>query len=233
MAEKWAVVIAGASKGIGAELVQRFRSQGHKVVALARSFEPPGGQAPRPRKGVLEIGCDVAQPESVDQAFATIRQSGLKPGVLINSAGIGIFKPIEELGLDEWRATLDTNLSGAFYLVRQAARMFKARRGGRIIHIGSLADHIGFPESAAYAASKFGLRGLCEVSNNELSQHNVHSTLVSLGAVWTDIWKGRAGFRKQDMLQTHEIAGILYDIASLPLSVRVDAIKIVPKKGVL
>jgi NADP-dependent 3-hydroxy acid dehydrogenase YdfG len=85
---------------------------------------------------------------------------------------------------------LDTNLTGAFLCIAQAMKRMTTQRHGRIVAIGSIADHVAFRENAAYAASKFGLRGLVGVVNEEGKDRGVFATLISPGAVATELLNG-------------------------------------------
>jgi NAD(P)-dependent dehydrogenase (short-subunit alcohol dehydrogenase family) len=153
--------------------------------------------------------------------------------VLVNNAGVSVWKLVEDLSLAEWRSVIDTNLTGAFLCSREAIRRMKRAGGGRIITIGSVADRVALPECGAYGASKYGARGLSEVITEEGKAFRVYGTLLSVGAVATEVWSGRPGFDPRDMLSPDDVGACVVDIAARPLSIRVDEVRVGPPKGVL
>jgi NAD(P)-dependent dehydrogenase (short-subunit alcohol dehydrogenase family) len=225
------VLVTGGARGIGRAVSEAFVANGATVIATSR--RGPKGALHESAHGLVETHLDVVDESSIDSLFAAIEHTYGRLDVLVNNAGVGVFKPITELSLDEWQLTLATNLTGAFLCARAAFSVMKQRGGGRIIHIGSVADTHPLPTGAAYGASKFGLRGLHLVLNEEGKAFGVRSSLVSPGAVATDIWNGRPGFEPSDMLRPEDVAASVLDIARRPLSVRIDEVRLMPPKGIL
>lgn len=211
-------VVIGASRGIGQAIADALEAEGTKVIRASRA---------------LPAKLDVRNELSVQSFFEMIKKEFGAPYLLVNCAGIGIFKPITEISFAEWNDVLGTNLTGSFLCCREGFKLMVANGGGRIINIGSIADHIPLPHNTAYSASKFGLRGLTLSLNEEGKRCNIRVSLVSLGAVATDIWKDRPGFDTSDMLQPAEVAESVVHIATMPLHVRTDEIRILPPKGIL
>lgn len=114
-----------------------------------------------------------------------IKTEGVNIDILINNAGIGLFKKIEEYTNEEWNEIIQINLTVSFILIRKLLPDMKSRRYGRIINIGSDADSIPFPEAGAYCASKYGLRGMTESIRLDLKKTNVNITIISPGRVDT------------------------------------------------
>ena len=113
---------------------------------------------------------------------------GGAPSILINNAGHFVLGPAHQLSPDEFRSSLDVNLLAPFLLARAFLPAMLARGTGHIVSIRSIADHMAFPENAAYSASKYGLRGLHEVLRAELRGTGVHATLISPGPTDTPLW---------------------------------------------
>jgi 3-oxoacyl-[acyl-carrier protein] reductase len=136
---------------------------------------------------------DVKNHEQVGELFQFIdaRFGGLD--VLVNNAGVGVFRPVSEITLDEWRSTIDTNLSGAFYCGREALFRFVTRGGGYIVNINSLAGANAFAGGAAYNASKFGLTGFTEAMMQDVRSDNVRVSTVMPGSVATGFSSMSAG----------------------------------------
>ena len=176
---------------------------------------------------------DVTDEASVTSMFDRAEKALGPITLLVNCSGVGVFAPILELSVQDWRKTIDVNLTGAFICAREAFKRMKAAGGGRIIHMGSVSDHLTLADNAAYAASKHGVRGLTGVLNEEGKPCSVRATLISLGAVYTSFWHSRPEFSPADMLSMDEVAQTIWEIARKPLNVRVDEIRLLPPKGVL
>jgi NADP-dependent 3-hydroxy acid dehydrogenase YdfG len=135
---------------------------------------------------------DVRASTEVAALFDWIDQATGGPDILVNNAGVGIMKSAAELSVEEWRQTIETNLSGAFYCTREALARMKKRGGGYIVNIGSLAGKNAFAGGAAYNASKFGLNGLTEATMLDHRYDNVRVTHIMPGSVDTEFSTGSA-----------------------------------------
>jgi NAD(P)-dependent dehydrogenase (short-subunit alcohol dehydrogenase family) len=215
-----AVLVTGGTHGIGQAVVERLSESGVQVLGAAIDAPPP-----------LQV--DVRSEQSVDDLFQSIEGSGRNISAMVHCAGVGIFKPLSELSLDDWNFVVSTNLTGAFLCTRAAIRHMLPRGGGRIVHIGSVADHTPLPSNGAYGCSKAGLRMLTQIINAEHKLNGIRATLLSLGAVYTDIWKSLPQFSPSDMLSVQDVASIIAGILANPPHVRVDELLVVPPKGIL
>jgi meso-butanediol dehydrogenase/(S,S)-butanediol dehydrogenase/diacetyl reductase len=138
------VVVTGGTSGIGAATAARFREEGCEVTVLART----------PGPGVIR--CDVADREQVDAAFAQVGDLD----VLVNTAGVSVRSPAVDITADQWDQVLATNLSGAFWVARAAARRMLAGAGGVILNTASTNALVGYRYYADYNATKAGLVAL-------------------------------------------------------------------------
>lgn len=223
--EKLTVVVVGASRGIGLATAQYFEAQGWNSLRAARSLSG---------KKANEIKLDVTQQDSIDEMFQNLLKSKTKVNLFVFSAGVGHFGPIEKLSNKAWDECLSVNLTGAFMFLKSAYKYFLSQKSkGRIYIIGSVADHLALKGNAAYAASKFGLRGLVSVMHEEGRSHGISATLLSLGATYTDIWKSRPEFSSKDMLTPKEVAQTIFNLASLPEQVTIPSLVVTPPKGIL
>ena len=225
-------VVTGASKGIGRATAERFAERGATVIAAARSLDGSLDVSDPLQPGVLDVHLDVRREESVDALFDRIERQAGRVDVLVNNAGVGVFKPTDEISADEFRDVLETNVLGAFLCARRAFALMKTH-GGRLLHIGSTADHVPLAGQSAYGASKHALRGLSTSLTEDGKPYRIRSTLVSVGATATPIWDGVPGFSTDDMLAPGDIAETLADVAARPLHVRIDELRVMPPKGVL
>jgi NAD(P)-dependent dehydrogenase (short-subunit alcohol dehydrogenase family) len=217
-------VVVGGTGDIGSAVTARLRSEGLRVVCASNDVE---------RETPEQMRFDVTDEASVASLFERAEQEVGPLSLLVNCSGFGVFTPIEETSLHDWRKTLDVNLTGTFLCAREAFRRMKTRGGGRLIHIGSVSDHLTLPMNGAYAASKHGVRGLTGVLNEEGKPYSIRATLLSLGAVYTSFWRSRPEFSPADMLSVEEVAQSIWEIARKPLNVRVDELRLLPPKGVL
>ncbi|HYL20339.1 MAG TPA: SDR family oxidoreductase [Gemmatimonadales bacterium] len=222
------VVVSGASRGIGLAVAGALHGAGAHVVRLARSLIDTSAD----RR--TDLRCDVADPDAVARAVARVLGELGVPDILVNNAGLFFIKPAEEIEPEEFQRTLTVNLTGAFLLARALLPQMVRRGSGHLVTIGSVSDHVAYSGSAAYAASKYGLRGLHEVLRVELSRTGVRTTLVSPGPVNTDIWDpidpdSKPGFTKRSaMLCAEDVAAATLYAVTQPPRVDVTEIRLMP-----
>jgi NADP-dependent 3-hydroxy acid dehydrogenase YdfG len=226
-------VITGASRGIGRALAVRCARAGARVALLARSAGPLTELAAELGDRAVPIPCDLADPAAVERAAALVRQlDPAGPDLLVNNAGLFHLAAIETTTPGEFRALLDTNLVAPFLLVRALLPAMRARGAATIVTVGSIADRLAFPENAAYAASKFGVRALHEVLRAELQGTGVRAVLVSPGPVDTPLWDAhdpdaRPGFTpRARMLTADDVADAAWFAATRPAHVNIDELRL-------
>jgi NADP-dependent 3-hydroxy acid dehydrogenase YdfG len=221
-------LVTGASRGIGLAVAIALRARGIHVVRLARSLA--NSKAERR----TDIQCDVTKPEEVESAISRIESELGVPDVLVNNAGIFFIKPLGETTLDDFTKTLAANLTAPFLFARRIIPKMVKRGSGHLVTIGSISDYIGFSGSTAYAASKFGLRGMHEVIRQETAKTGVRTTLVSPGPVDTDIWDAvdpdsKPGFTKRkDMMRAEDVAAAVVYAVTQPEHLTVTEIRLLP-----
>jgi len=230
-------VVTGASRGIGRAVAEALEGAGALVVRLSRtgtderpldSMRRTGGHDRR-----VEIKCDVTLERNVRRATDTVLATVGPPHILVNNAGLFLFKPLVETTGEEFLQQLDVNLLGAF-LVLRAFVPAMAEHDGHVVTIGSVADHIGFPGNAAYAASKFGVRGLHETLKAEFAGQGLRMTLVSPGPTDTSLWDPVDPDRhtglpnRAAMLQPSDVAEAVLFAVTRPRRANVDLIRVMP-----
>lgn len=226
------VLITGGTRGLGKHLAERLLESGATVITTSRTFEFSGSIEIKD-SSLTTQHLDVTCEHSVKQLFEWIASQNKSINVLINNAGIGVFKSLVDTSSEEWNQIITTNLTGLFLCSKEAFKSMKKIGGGRIINIGSIADRIPLLNNSAYTASKSGARGLADVINEEGKFEKIRVTHISLGAVYTEIWQNREGFKKEDMLDPNLVAEYIAHIAQLPLNIRINHVDITPEKGVL
>lgn len=159
-------VVTGSSSGIGQEIARQFGAAGASVVTNGRTDEraaitaaeitAAGGTA-------LGVGADVTEYSSAEHLIAAATEAFGGVDVLVNSAGMSMIAPSQDLDPAEWSRAIATNLTGPYFCSRAAYQSMRERGGGVIVNIGSAAAHEGLPMRAAYCASKHGMSGLTKV----------------------------------------------------------------------
>ena len=220
-------LVTGASRGIGAAVARALAEAGARVVRVARSLS-----AEDPR--YLDLTCDLTDDGQVEALARRVLQTEGLPGLVVNNAGGFLLCPLEDTTPQDFDAQIALNLRGAFLLARAFLPAMREAVGGSFVSIGSVADHTGFPENAAYAASKYGLRGLHETLAAEYRGTGIRLTLVSPGATDTAIWdpfapERRPGFPpRAAMLRPEDVADAVLFAATRPPHVHVDWIRLQP-----
>lgn len=176
---------------------------------------------------------DISVESSVVSLFERLDARGFQIQALVNAAGVGVFKRMDQITAADWAHVMNTNATGTFYCCREALRRMVPTGGGRIVSIGSIATEVALPSNALYAASKACIKAMFRVMNEEYKDANIRSTTIHLGAVSSSVWDSRPEFDRDSMLSPLDVARMVAHILSLPLDIRVDEITLTPSKGVL
>ena len=202
-------VITGASSGVGKSLAIELSDAGYRVVLAARSEDKLNAIAEEIRsKGgdSLVVSTDVVQPEQINN----LKDRALEYGdvsVVINNAGLGKFSKVEDVAIEDWDRQLDVNLRASFLVSQAFIPGMKKRLNGILVFMNSVAGKKGYPYSAAYVASKYGMRGLADSLREELREDNIKVISIHPGAVDTPFWDGiGVDFPREEMLSTHTLA---------------------------
>jgi NAD(P)-dependent dehydrogenase (short-subunit alcohol dehydrogenase family) len=203
-------LITGAGRGIGRGIALAFAKEGCDVAIAARGANEIADTAKEIRalgRKALELIMDVSNMKQVvDGVNVALAEFG-KIDILVNNAGYACFKPFMELSEEEWRQTIDVNLTGAFNCTRAVAPSMIERKSGRIINISSVAGLKPISEQSAYCASKFGLNGLTKVLAMEFRQYGVGVHAICPGGVDTRLAREAMPQRdKTNWLQPDDIA---------------------------
>jgi len=184
------IVITGASSGMGEAAARHLAAQGASVVLGARRIERlqalVGGIAATGGKA-LAVETDVTDHGQVQRLVDAAVKAYGRIDVLINNAGVMPLSPLERLKIDEWDQMIDVNLKGVLYGIAAALPYMKEQKSGHIINLSSVAGHKLFGGSAVYSATKFGVRALSEGLRQEVKPYNIRTTIISPGAVKTEL----------------------------------------------
>lgn len=173
------VLVTGGNRGIGRAIAEEFLAAGHRVAVTARSGEGPAG--------ALTVHADVTNSASIDAAFSAIEAEYGPVEVLIANAGITKDMLLLRMTEDDFTSVIDTNLTGAFRVVKRASKGMLKARYGRIILVSSVVGLLGSAGQINYAASKSGLVGLARSVTRELGSRGITANVVAPGFVETDM----------------------------------------------
>lgn len=184
------VVITGASSGLGAATARRLANEGATVVLAARRrdrIEALAKELSTGERRVLAIETDVTNKDQVKALVdKTVEMHG-RIDVILNNAGLMPLSPIERLKVDEWDRMVDVNIKGVLYGIAAALPHMQRQKSGQIINVSSVAGHKILSSGAVYSATKFAVRALSEGLRQEMKPHNIRVTVISPGAVATEL----------------------------------------------
>lgn len=231
-------LVTGGSRGIGRALVEALMDRGSHVYFCSRRAESVTATVAElegsPRGRAFGRAADVRDEQQVQELVEWVVDSEDRLDLVVNNAGVGGFGAVDEIGVDEWRRTIETNLFGPFYVLREVAPIMRRQGDGWIVNIGSLAGKHAFAGGAAYNASKFGLVGLSEAAMLDLRHDGVRVTTVLPGSVATE-FHTRRDPDPSWMLAPEDVARTVIDLLDYPDRALPSLIEIrpgrPPKKG--
>ncbi len=228
-------IVTGAGTGIGKAVAIALLEAGYAVVLAGRRqplLEQAVVEAGVHGAHALAVATDVSDAGAVRALFAATRDRFGRLDVLFNNAGMAApGLPLEELTVEQWKAVVDVNLTGAFLCTQQAFRLMKTQQpqGGRIINNGSISAHVPRPNSAPYTATKHAITGLTRSTSLDGRRYNIACGQIDIGNAATDMTAAMANGVPQANGQlapeprldvAHVVGAVLY-MASLPLDANV------------
>jgi 3-oxoacyl-[acyl-carrier protein] reductase len=173
------VLVTGGNRGIGRSIAEEFVAQGHRVAVTARSGEGP--------EGALTVRADVTDAASLDAAFTEVEEKLGPVEVVVANAGITKDTLLLRMTEDDFTSVVDTNLGGAFRVVKRASKGMLKGRFGRVILISSVVGLFGGPGQINYSSSKAGLVGMARSITRELGSRGITANVVAPGFIETDM----------------------------------------------
>lgn len=190
------VLVTGGNRGIGLAIAREFASLGDKVAVTYRSGTPADAAG----SGCLAVRCDVTDNAAVEQAFRQVEEAHGPVEVLVANAGIVRDQLVVQMPDEDFHAVLDTNLYGAFRVVRSAARSMLSARSGRIILISSVVALRGSPGQVNYGASKAAMIGFARSFAREMGPRGITCNVVAPGFIDTDMTRALSAKKSDSML---------------------------------
>jgi NADP-dependent 3-hydroxy acid dehydrogenase YdfG len=227
------VFITGASRGMGRAMAILLAEKDFHVILAARheadlqrvveQIKAKGGVA-------SYFVCDVTQEQEVNKTIQTAIVEIGSIEVLINNAGIGLFKPVEEISLDEWQTVMDSNVKSTFLCTKALLPHFKQQQKGHFIVITSDVAKRTFANGTAYCASKFAQDAFAAALRKEVRQYGIKVTTIYPGLTDTNFNGTTEGEeRKKDWLRAEDVAQAVLYALNAPPQVVIDEIVLHPK----
>ena len=237
-------IVTGASSGIGKAVAVALLKEGYRVALAGRRkdrLEQAVAEAGPAGAHALAIPTDVADHQSIRALFARTKEAFGRLDLLFNNAGIGApGVPLEDLTYEQWKAVVDTNLTGSFLCTQEAFKIMKSQnpRGGRIINNGSISAHVPRPNSAPYTSTKHAITGLTRSTSLDGRKYDIACGQIDIGNALTDLAARMASGVPQAngtvaveplMDVAHVASAVLY-MASLPLDANVQFMTVMATK---
>jgi 3-oxoacyl-[acyl-carrier protein] reductase len=209
-------VVTGGSRGIGLAIARGLLDRGANVVVAGTSESTVAAAARDLGERTLAVRADVRSYADVERLMtaAVGRFGGID--ALVNNAGVGAFEPVATMSLEAWQRVFDTNLTGVFHCVRAALPHLRARGGGWIINISSLASTNPYANGAAYCASKAALNAFTESLMQELRHDGIRVACVLPGSVRTEFMGHAPGEDDMWKLAPEDVAAAVADLMAHP-----------------
>src|SRR5438132_12743516 len=227
-------LVTGAGTGIGKAAALALLQEGYAVVLAGRrkdALETVAREA-KPGASVLAVPTDVGDPASVRALFARTKETFGRLDVLFNNAGIGApAGPLEDLPYEQWKAVVDTNLTGSFLCTQEAFKIMKSQdpRGGRIINNGSISAHAPRPGSVAYTSTKHGMTGLTKTTALDGRKYDIACGQIDIGNAATPMTarmakgvpQAHGAIAVEPTMDVQIVARAVVQMASLPLDANI------------
>ncbi len=237
-------IVTGAGTGIGQRSALALLADGYSVTLAGRRaalLEETMTQAGELAAHALAVPTDVADPDSVAVLFARTVDAFGRVDVVFNNAGISAPPiPLEELTVDQWKAVVDVNLTGAFFCTQEAFRIMKDQdpRGGRIINNGSVSAYVPRPNTAPYTATKHAMTGLTRSTSLDGRKYDIACGQIDIGNADTDmaavfktgVPQANGEIAIEPVMDADNVAQAVVYMAGLPLDANVQFMTIMATK---
>jgi 3-oxoacyl-[acyl-carrier protein] reductase len=235
--ENRVAIVTGGTRGIGRAIAGRLLAEGARVaICGARQKSVDDAlEFLTPKKRIFGVAADISKLEDVRQFIGAVKRHFGEIHILINNAGVGIFRSVADLTPEEWRRMIGLNLTGAYYCCHEILPIFIESGGGDVVNIGSLAGKNAFAGGAGYNASKFGLNGFSEAMMHDHRNAGVRVTTIMPGSVDTEFGRipdsDNPGSDKNAWkIAPDDIAEIVVNVLRMPRRTTIGQIEVRPSR---
>jgi gluconate 5-dehydrogenase len=183
-------LITGSSRGLGRAMAEGLAAAGAAVILNGSDparLDAAVADMRAAGRSVHAARFDVTDEQAILDAFERLDRAGIDVDILVNNAGIQFRRPMVELETENWRRVIETNLTAAFVLGREAARRMIPRKRGKVINIGSLTSSLARATVAPYTVAKGGIKMLTQAMAAEWAEHNIQANAIGPGYMLTDM----------------------------------------------
>ncbi len=214
------ILVVGATGGIGSSLVKLLHQSGASLFISGRNSQKLQDLSQQIGLDSARVAAvDITSATEVDQLAMQVNAEMATLDMLINASGLGIIKPIEQLSLEDFMQSLQTNLVGSFLLVKAFLPAMKEVKKGLIINIPGVLGKVPMAGAAAYSASKYGLVGMMQSIREELKRTEIRITNIFLGGVDSPFWETiDLKVQKEKMIREEEAARAIWFLCQQPAS---------------
>jgi NAD(P)-dependent dehydrogenase (short-subunit alcohol dehydrogenase family) len=237
-------IVTGAGSGVGKAVALALMRDGYAVTLAGRrkeALEAAGLEGKPSGARFLVVPTDVGDPASVRDLFAKTKDAFGRLDLLFNNAGIGAPAiPLEDLTYEQWKAVVDTNLTGAFLCTQEAFRIMKSQepRGGRIVNNGSISAHVPRPNSAPYTSTKHAITGLTRCASLDGRKYDIACGQIDIGNAATPmtermkkgVQQAHGAVEVEPTMDVEHVARAVVYMASLPLDANVQFMTVMATK---
>lgn len=223
------VVLTGASSGLGAAMAQALVNKGADVYGLARNTKKLDEIKKHLGKQFIPVEMDVCDEKKMESWITKTFSKENLPDVLINNAGIGGFKKIDEMSSQEWVNMVNTNLNGMYFITSKIVPLLKENKAvTHILNIGSILGTVGREESSAYCTTKFGVQGFSDSLFKELRNFGIKVSCINPGSIETDFFKSSGIEAHDNMLHPKELADTIIHVLETPDNMLINELTVRP-----
>ena len=237
-------IVTGAGSGIGKRTALALLEEGYSVSLAGRrvqALEETASEAGTNSSRTLVVPTDVTDHASIQALFAKTKETFGRLDLLFNNAGIGApGVPLEDLTYDQWKAVVDTNLTGAFLCTQEAFKIMKSQdpMGGRIINNGSLSAYVPRPNSIPYTATKHGVTGLTKCASLDGRKYGIVCSQIDIGnaatpmtsRMATGVLQANGSVEIEPTMDVENVAQAVVYMANLPLDTHVQFMTVMAAK---
>ena len=220
--------ITGATGGIGAGIARAFAAEGAALLITGRNEDKLNALAQELGDNVVAIAADLTDEAQIVNLFQRLKARFGRLDLLVNNAGAFNGAALEDLTLETWSKVIATNLTAPMLCTREAFKLMKPQRSGRIINIGSIAAMRVRPNTAPYAASKFGVDGLTQVTALEGRAYGISCGVIRPGNVEVERLVESRKLNPEGVMKIEDFVEVVVAMAALPAHVNLYEMTVLP-----